>query len=181
MCLRILGVDPGSRLTGYGVVEKNGQRISAVACGTLRLPVESEVTMPERLYELYVSLKKIIQTYQPSVLVVEKVFVAKNALSALKLGQARGVVLALGAEMGLRVFEYSPTHVKSALTGNGHAAKDQVARVVRWILDRGAAGARGATCNETLEFETADASDALSLALAHALLTREDRHPVREL
>lgn len=164
---RILGIDPGSRLTGYGIVHRDGQKLKVVVHGTLRLPVEEDVTMPQRLFELYRGLKQIIAEHRPTILAIEKVFVAKNALSALKLGQARGVVLALGAEMGLQIFEYTPTQVKGALTGHGHAPKDQVARVVQMVLRP------RQVRSESLEFETADASDALSIALAHALLTRQ--------
>jgi len=130
--------------------------------GTIRLfhkeykniPVDE--TTPSRLKEIYIKLSEIIKRLKPQAVAVEKVFFAKNAVSALKLGQARGVVLLTGAIHDLEIYEYSVTEIKSVITGHGRADKDQVAKMLQMIL-----GAQ--------EFETPDASDALALALGHAL------------
>jgi crossover junction endodeoxyribonuclease RuvC len=156
--MRILGVDPGSRLTGYGCVDQMGNKLRHVAHGTLHLSKTSgKATIPleDRLFTLYQGLSKVIQELRPEILVVEKVFFAKNAVSALKLGQARGAVILTGRIHGLPIAEYSPTEVKLAVVGQGHADKDQVAKMVQLLI-----GAR--------EFETSDASDGLALAICHA-------------
>ena len=161
----ILGVDPGSRLLGFACIEKTGNQIRILEHGTVRLfhkeyeniPVDE--TTPSRLKEIFQKLSEIIQRHRPQALAVEKVFFAKNAVSALKLGQARGVVLLTGAIHDLEIHEYSVTEVKSMITGHGRADKEQVAKMLQMILG-------------TQEFATADASDALSIALAHALAMR---------
>ena len=161
----ILGVDPGSRLLGYGVVEKNGNQVRVVDHGTIQLfhkeykDIPVDETTPSRLKEIYVKLSEIVQKYKPVAMAVEKVFFAKNAVSALKLGQARGVVLLTGALHDLEIYEYSVTEVKSMITGHGRADKEQVAKMLQMIL-----GAQ--------EFATPDASDALSIELDHALAMR---------
>jgi crossover junction endodeoxyribonuclease RuvC len=158
----ILGVDPGSRLLGYGVIEKTGNHIRVIEHGTIRLfhkeykDIPVDETTPSRLKEIYVKLSEVITRLKPSVVAVEKVFFAKNAVSALKLGQARGVVLLTGAIHDLEIYEYSVTEIKSMITGHGRADKEAVAKMLQMIL-----GAQA--------FETADASDALALALGHAL------------
>lgn len=158
----ILGIDPGSRLLGYGIIEKTGTQVRVLTHGTIHLfhkemrniPVDE--TTPSRLKEIFVKLSEVIQKYKPHAMAVEKVFFAKNAVSALKLGQARGVVLLTGAVHDLEIHEYSVTEVKSMITGHGRADKEQVAKMLQMILGN-------------QEFDTVDASDALSLALAHAL------------
>ena len=158
----ILGIDPGSRLLGYGVLEKTGNKIRVIEHGTIRLfhkeykniPVDE--TTPSRLKEIFVKLSEVIQRLKPNAIAVEKVFFAKNAMSALKLGQARGVVLLAGAVHDLEIYEYSVTQIKSVVTGHGRADKDQVAKMLSMILGQQV-------------FETPDASDALALALGHAL------------
>ena len=161
----ILGVDPGSRLLGFGCIEKSGNQIRVLEHGTIRLfhkeyeKIPVDETTPSRLKEIYEKLSEVIRRHKPQVLAVEKVFFAKNAISALKLGQARGVVLLTGAVHDLEIYEYSVTEVKSMITGHGRADKEQVAKMLQMIL-----GAQA--------FETADASDALALALAHALANR---------
>lgn len=157
----ILGVDPGSRLLGFGIIEKKGNVIRVLEHGTLRLfhkeyrDIPVDETTPSRLKEIHLGLSELIRKHRPTVLAVEKVFFAKNALSALKLGQARGVVLLTGALHDLEVHEYAATEVKSRIAGHGRADKEQVARMLKLIL-----GGQ--------EFETPDASDALGLAVAHA-------------
>jgi len=155
--MRILGVDPGSRLTGFGCVQVAGRQMTAVEHGTLKLASTSgkqEVALEQRLLDLFLGLTDVIERLKPQVLVVERVFFAKNAVSSLKLGQARGVVIVCGALKGLEIVEYSPTEVKRAVVGSGTADKLQVARVLEMILGR-------------QEFATADSSDALALAVCH--------------
>jgi crossover junction endodeoxyribonuclease RuvC len=156
--MRILGVDPGSRLAGYGCIEGAGNRFQHIGHGTLRLSsVSGKSTIPleERLFTLYEGLSKVILEWKPQVLVVERVFFAKNAVSALKLGQARGAVLLTAKIHSLMVAEYSPTEVKSAVVGHGHADKDQVAKMLSLMFG-------------PQVFETSDASDGLALAVCHA-------------
>lgn len=154
--MRILGIDPGSRLTGFGCVEVRGREIRHIASGTLRLSSgRGGGAFEARLLKLFDELERIISRHRPSILVVEKVFFAKNALSALKLGQARGVVLVAGARHSLDLAEYSPAEVKQAVTGSGQADKEQVLKMVRLM-----------TGHES--FASHDASDALALALCHA-------------
>lgn len=156
--MRILGVDPGSRLTGYGCIDWNNQRIQLVTHGTLKLANTSgKATIPleNRLFSLYEGLSEVITATKPDILVVEKVFFAKNAVSALKLGQARGAVVLTGKIHGLVIAEYNPTEVKRAVVGQGHADKAQVARMIELIIGK-------------QKFDTPDASDGLALAICHA-------------
>jgi crossover junction endodeoxyribonuclease RuvC len=155
---RILGVDPGSRLAGFGCIDIVGKQLQTVTHGTLKLAPTSgtlKVAFEDRLLALYEGLKQVIQQYQPGIMAVEQVFFAKNALSALKLGQARGVALLVGKLYGLEIVEYSPTHIKQAVAGHGQADKEQVARRVQLFVGR-------------QQFTTPDASDALALAICHA-------------
>jgi len=158
----ILGVDPGSRLLGYGLIEKKGNQIRVIDHGTIQLyhkeykDIPVDETTPSRLKEIHLKLSEVIQEYRPQIMAVEKVFFAKNAVSALKLGQARGVVLLTAAVHDLEIYEYSVTEVKSMITGHGRADKDQVAKMLTLML-----GAQ--------DFATADASDALALAVAHSI------------
>jgi len=150
--LRVLGVDPGSRLTGYGCVEAVGNHLHPVAHGVFKF--DPDALFEQRLFSLYEKLSAVLTRYQPDVLAIEKVFFAKNALSALKLGQVRGVVLLCGAQHLLEVVEYAATAVKMSLTGYGRADKTQVAKMVQVLL-----GAQ--------KFSSLDASDALALAICH--------------
>jgi crossover junction endodeoxyribonuclease RuvC len=162
----ILGVDPGSRFLGYGLIQKNGNSLRVVDHGTLELyhkeyrKIPVDETTPSRLKEIHERLSGVIRAHRPQVMAVEKVFFAKNAISALKLGQARGVVLLTAAMHDLEIYEYSVTEVKSMITGHGRADKEQVAKMLTLML-----GAQ--------DFATADASDALALAAAHALGTKQ--------
>ena len=160
--MRILGVDPGSRLTGYGCVDWVKNQLRLVTHGTLRLANTSgKATIPleQRLLSIYQGLSEIIQETRPDILVVEKVFFAKNAVSALKLGQARGAVILTGMIHSLEIVEYSPNEVKQAIVGQGHADKSQVAKMVEILLGK-------------QEFATFDASDGLALAICHAHFSR---------
>lgn len=164
--MRILGVDPGSRLTGYGCIDQLsgqfGHQLHHVAHGTLRLARahrKEVLPLEDRLFLIYEGLSELIRQFKPQIMVVEKVFFAKNVLSALSLGQARGAVVLTGKIHAMEIAEYNPTEVKLAVVGHGHAAKEEVARMVQLILG-------------SQEFPTLDASDALALAICHAQVTR---------
>jgi crossover junction endodeoxyribonuclease RuvC len=151
--MRVLGIDPGSRVTGFGVVQvlRNG-RIVYVASGCVRVPPGN---FSDKLKTVYDGIAEIIKTYQPTVLAVEKVFMARNADSALKLGQARGAAILAGANQALEVAEYTALQIKRAAVGKGHAGKQQVQHMVKALLGLSAA-------------PPADAADALACAICHA-------------
>ena len=151
--LRILGIDPGSLVTGYGVVERSGADVRHVAHGTLR-PARG-ATLPARLAAIHEGVCRVIAAHRPDTVVVEQVFVASNARAALVLGHARGVALAAASAAGLAVEELSPQDVKRAVAGNGAAEKGQVQRMVQRLLALDSAPAR-------------DAADALAAALCRA-------------
>ena len=130
--MRILGIDPGSLVTGYGVVERRGAGLHHVAHGTLRPP--RVAPLATRLAAIHAGIAAVIESHAPVLVVVEKVFVAANPRAALVLGQARGVVLAAAAAAGLRVDELSPQAVKLAVVGTGAAQKLQVQRMVQRLL-----------------------------------------------
>ena len=150
--LRILGIDPGSRLTGYGVIESDGVRSVHLTHGVLRLQGDE---LPPRLGQIFDGICQVIDDYRPTVVAVEQVFVAKNPASALKLGQARGAAICAGVSRGLQVFEYTPTRIKQSVVGTGRAEKNQVQHMVQLIL-------------RLAEQPAADAADALAVALSHA-------------
>jgi crossover junction endodeoxyribonuclease RuvC len=149
---RILGIDPGSRLTGFGVIEVCRQRSVYITCGCIRLQSDS---LPLRLQEIYTGISQIIEEYQPTVSAIEQVFVHRNVASALKLGQARGVAIVAGVQHGLAVHEYAPTQIKQAVVGTGRADKIQVQQMVKVLL----------SLSNTPQV---DAADALAVALCHA-------------
>lgn len=149
---RALGIDPGSRVTGWGVVERDGTELRVVDAGVVRLAAATPVSA--RLGRLLAECGELVRRWRPTVLVLERAFVARNVQSALRLGEVRGVVLAAAATADLPVHEYAPTQVKLAATGDGHAAKDAVGRGVALRL-----GLRAAPAS--------DAADALALALCH--------------
>jgi len=148
----ILGIDPGSRMTGYGIVNATGNKLEYVACGCIRLP---DVDHPQRLIQIFDSLCKIIEQYSPQESAIEEVFLGKSVSSALKLGQARGSAIVACMHHSLDVAEYSPRQVKQALVGNGNAAKEQVQHMVKILL-----GVTG-----TIQV---DAADALAISICHA-------------
>jgi crossover junction endodeoxyribonuclease RuvC len=151
--LRILGIDPGSLVTGYGVVERRGVGVAHVAHGTLRPP--RTAALASRLAAIQAGIAEVIGTHAPDLVVVEQVFVAANPRGALVLGQARGVALAAAAAAGLHVEELSPQQVKQAVVGTGAAQKLQVQRMVQRLLGLGVPPAQ-------------DAADALAAALCRA-------------
>jgi len=148
---RILGIDPGSRSTGFGVIDTLGDRSTLLACGCIRTESES---FPARLKEIYDGVYHVVQEHRPDELAIEQVFLHKNADSALKLGQARGAAICGALAAGLPVYEYSAREVKQALVGKGNADKLQVQHMVKILLGFGG----------TLQ---ADAGDALGVALCH--------------
>lgn len=156
MALRILGIDPGSRITGYGLVEVSGGRIRYLASGCVRPRAKA---FPERLAEIYTGIRSVISEHGPEVLAIEQVFVARNPDSALKLGQARGVAIAAAVQCGLPVHEYAARTVKQAVVGSGRAGKEQVQHMIRAILDLPGAPAP-------------DAADALAIAICHVNTSR---------
>jgi crossover junction endodeoxyribonuclease RuvC len=154
--LIVLGIDPGTAATGYGVVERNGASLRALDYGCLEtLPT---MALPQRLLEIHRAITELILTHRPEHIGVERLFFNKNVMTAFAVGQARGVVLLAAAEHGIPVYEYGPHEVKMAVTGYGRAAKDQVQRMVQMVLGM-----------PTLP-RPDDAADALAVAicLAHA-------------
>ena len=147
----ILGIDPGSRVTGYGVIESSGKQPLYVASGCIRLP---DASLPERLKVLYNSLFELMEEYAPGAVAIEQVFVGKSAGSALKLGHARGVAMLAPTLENIPVFEYAARSIKQAVAGTGAADKEQVQSMVVRLLKLNAAPA-------------VDASDALAVALCH--------------
>lgn len=158
----ILGVDPGSHRTGYGVVESAGSRLRLIDAGTVT--TRSADPLASRLKVIHEALLEIIDAHAPDVVAVEDVFTARNARSSLILGQARGAILLSAALRDIEVAEYAPREVKMALTGNGAATKEQVGFMVVRMLAMSAPP------------KSLDASDALGIALCHAL--RRGRPPV---
>ncbi|MEN6438861.1 MAG: crossover junction endodeoxyribonuclease RuvC [Syntrophobacter sp.] len=130
--MRTIGVDPGSRFTGYGIVEGDGFRLHYIHHGTIRLPASR--SFPERLQMIYEQLCQAIGEYKPECMAVEEVFFAKNVKSALSLGQARGVALLAGTSHGLSIHEYSALRIKQAVAGYGRAAKDQVTGMIQRLF-----------------------------------------------
>jgi crossover junction endodeoxyribonuclease RuvC len=151
---RILGIDPGSLRTGYGLVDLKGNSVTAVAWGVIRLG-DGE-SFPDRLFRIHEELSRLILQYKPSEASVEKVFLAKNASSALKLGQARGAAIVTCRSHGLAVYEYSAKEIKQAATGYGAAPKEQVSGMISRLL-----GIHGPV--------PPDASDALAMAFCRAV------------
>lgn len=154
--MRIIGLDPGLRVTGWGVVDISGNHISHVANGSCR---SSGLSLPVRLLALFDQLSEVVESCAPDSAAVEKVFVNMDNTASLKLGHARAMSLLVAARAGIQVSEYAPNSVKKAVVGQGHADKKQVQHMVRMQLG-------GAKINGP------DASDALAVALTHAFLGR---------
>ncbi len=150
--MRILGIDPGLRITGFGVLDKHGQQLSYVASGCIRTP---EGELPERLKVILASLGEVIDLHQPHEVAVEKVFVNVNPQSSLLLGQARGAAICAAVLAGLPVAEYTALQVKQAVVGTGRAKKEQVQDMVQRLLKLSGA-------------PSPDAADALACAISHA-------------
>ena len=151
--MKLLGLDPGLRVTGWGIISVDGNRLRHIADGVVK--VSPEGSLADRLARLYRGLEDVLAAHDPDEAAVEETFVNRNPASTLKLGQARGVVLLVPALAALPVHEYSANLIKKSLVGTGHATKDQIAMMVRTLLP----GASPAG---------ADASDALAVAVCHA-------------
>lgn len=149
----ILGIDPALQKTGWGIINSQGARLSFVACGLLK--TKANDPLPIRLAALHSQLADIIKEWQPDCAAVEETFVNKNPASALKLGQARGVLLAVPALYGLETAEYSANKIKKSIVGTGHAAKEQMGMMIRTLLPG---------CGQISE----DEADALAVAITHA-------------
>jgi len=150
----ILGIDPGTRVTGYGVIKAEPHKLQPLDFGCIRPPTTLE--LPARYLALSNGLDKLLDLFNPQAVAVETQFVYKNVQSALKLGMARGVVLLAAARRGIPIFEYAPKKAKLAIAGSGSASKEQVQRMVQLLL------------NLPTPPEPEDAADALALAVCHA-------------
>lgn len=151
--IRIIGIDPGLRRTGWGVVESDGVRLSYVASGLVTSTAGDDLAY--RLREIYEGLSSVLAAFKPEEAAVEETFVNDNAKATLKLGQARGMALLAPAMKGLRVAEYSPNLIKKSVVGTGHAEKKQIQTMVGFLLPKA-------------KFESADEADALAIAICHA-------------
>ncbi|MDR3299907.1 MAG: crossover junction endodeoxyribonuclease RuvC [Candidatus Accumulibacter sp.] len=151
--MRILGIDPGLRVTGFGVIEKTGNRLAYLGSGCIR--TDAADALPARLYTIHTSLTELLARYKPDQAVIEIVFVNVNPQSTLLLGQARGAAITTLVAGGLEVAEYTALQVKQAVVGNGHADKVQVQHMVRRLLSLPGDPSQ-------------DAADALACAIAHA-------------
>ncbi|AQS40915.1 MAG: Holliday junction resolvase RuvC [Candidatus Tokpelaia hoelldobleri] len=151
--IRIIGIDPGLRRTGWGVIESSGNRLQFIGAGTVTS--DNTRTLAERLCQLHEGLARVVQQYKPHEAAVEHTFVNKDATATLKLGQARGIALLVPAQANLGVAEYAPNAVKKAVIGVGHGEKGQIHMMVRVLMPRA-------------QFDTADAADALAIAVCHA-------------
>ncbi len=150
---RILGIDPGSRITGYGIVESDRGRLQFVACGVVKTTPSYPFAV--RLNEIFDGINEVVQIHGPTVAAIEEVFLSSNPGTALKLGQARGAAVVAAMQNGLPVSDYSPRKIKQAVAGYGQAEKQQVQHMVRILLNL-----KGAPSN--------DAADALAVAICHA-------------
>jgi len=151
--MRILGVDPGLRRTGFGVIDIEGSRLLYVTSGTITVP--ADLPLAQRLGTIFANLREVVEATKPEVSALEKVFVNANPSSTLLLGHARGAAMCALAGSQLHVYEYTALQIKKAVVGNGHAAKEQVQKMVQHLLslDRP---------------PTADSADALACAICHA-------------
>lgn len=150
--IRIIGIDPGLRRTGWGVVETHGNSLRFVASGTVTS--DNKLDLASRLRQLHDGLTEVIHHYQPDEAAVEQTFVNKDAVATLKLGQARGIAMLVPALAGLPVAEYAPNAVKKAVIGVGHGDKKQIHMMVKVLMPKAS-------------FDTDDAADALAIAICH--------------
>ena len=151
--IRIIGIDPGLRNLGWGIIEQDGSRLSFIACGSLHS--DAKLLLGDRLRQLHEGLSAVIQMHMPLEAAVEETFVNRDPQSALKLGQARGIALVVPALAGLPVAEYAANLIKKTVVGAGHAQKQQVAMMIKILLPKADA-------------KSADAADALAVAICHA-------------
>lgn len=151
--VRVLGLDPGLVKTGWGMIRVNGNRLSHIANGSVA--TDASLSLAERLEQLFTGLSRMVKEMAPDQAAVEQIFVNRNPASALKLGQARGVVLLVPALVGIAVAEYAPNKIKKSVVGTGHAAKEQIRAMVQVLLPG-------------VKIKNADAADALAVAICHA-------------
>jgi len=151
--IRILGIDPGLRRTGWGVIDVEGNRLIFTACGSVA--TDNKGALAERLVAIHDGLSKVIEAFTPDEASVEQTFVNKDGSATLKLGQARGVALLVPARAGIAVSEYAPNLVKKTIVGAGHCDKDQIRAMLRVLLPKA-------------DPQTHDAADALAIAICHA-------------
>lgn len=150
---KVMGIDPGLGVTGYGIIQGNRSQVKSIAFGTIK--TRSSESLASRLKQLYIDLKQVMDTYDPEYVAIEQVFVAYNVSSAMKLGQARGVALMTAFSCGAEIGEYSALEVKKAVVGVGRATKDQVQMMVQHLL------------HLKEKPEPFDAADALAVAICH--------------
>ena len=155
----VLGADPGSRVTGYGLIEKEIDRMTCIHIGTIRS--SPKTPFYERIHKIFRSMVEIMTRYHPNEMAIEDVFFAKNVKSSLKLGHARGAVLIAAAQCGVKIFEYSPLEIKKSVVGYGRATKEQVNSMVQVIL-------------KMKSQPNLDISDALATAICHLNWKRFD-------
>ncbi|MBB3977256.1 crossover junction endodeoxyribonuclease RuvC [Rhizobium azooxidifex] len=151
--IRIIGIDPGLRRTGWGIIETLGNSLRFVGSGTVTS--DGEMDLASRLCQLHDGLAEVVHSYQPDEAAVEQTFVNKDATATLKLGQARGIAMLVPARAGLRVAEYAPNAVKKAVIGVGHGEKQQIHLMLKVLMPKA-------------EFKGNDAADALAIAICHA-------------
>lgn len=151
--IRIIGIDPGLRSTGWGMVDLKGNALSFVASGTIKAATDGDLC--NRLLEIYNTLAAVLGEWQPEEAAVEETFVNKDARATLKLGQTRGIALLAPAKAGLQVFEYAPNQVKKSVIGVGHGDKRQIKMMVNMLLPKAV-------------YDSDDAADALAIAICHA-------------
>ena len=159
----VLGVDPGSRVTGYGLVKKASGSLTCIHTGTIRPP--TNIPFYGRIYEIFRAMVEIMTVHRPEEMAIEDIFFAKNVKSSLKIGHARGAVLIAGMQCGIKIFDYSPLEIKNAVVGYGRAPKEQVRSMVQVIL-------------RLRESPDLDASDALATAICHLNWARYDKQAV---
>ena len=153
MVVRIIGIDPGLRRTGWGIIESSGTRLSYIACGTVTS--DAADALCQRLAALFAGLDAVLLRWQPHEAAIEETFVNRDAHATLKLGQARGIALLAPARAGLPVAEYAPNLVKKTVTGSGHAEKAQIRAMIGYLLPKASP-------------DSDDAADALAIAIAHS-------------
>ena len=151
--VRIIGIDPGLRRTGWGVIEIDGNRLSFVGCGSVEPP--DSLPLASRLLAIHQGLAAVLRDFAPAEAAVEQTFVNKDGAATLKLGQARGIAMLVPARVGIAVAEYAPNQVKKTVVGAGHADKNQIAVMLKILLPKA-------------EPKSADAADALAIAITHA-------------
>ncbi len=151
--IRIIGIDPGLRNTGWGVIGQEGSRLTYVADGSVHS--EADAPLAERLLQIHTQLMEVLRAHAPGEAAIEETFVNTDARATLKLGQARGVIMLVPAMLGIPVAEYAPNVIKKTVVGAGHAEKDQVKHMVRLLLPKA-------------QMKTADSTDALAIAICHA-------------